>query len=99
MALIPLAEFFVRFREFGNFVLEDKRASVAREAALREQLAAAGLPDDQVETAPVSDEEVLGFMAAYVALNPQVPTEPGEDVLPDVDELPEPPAPEEPVTP
>lgn len=89
MALIPFDQLTTRWQEGAQLAVTRLREGRAREDALRAQLTAAGLPDDQVPPAPQDDAAVEQFFADMAALVPVEPDAPGGDVLPDTDALPE----------
>lgn len=89
MALIPFTELVTRWQEFGAAALARIEADATEKAALREAVTAAGLPDDQVPPPAQDDTALTEALGRMAALTPVEPAEPGGDVLPDTDELPE----------
>jgi hypothetical protein len=91
MALISFQDYVARAGQAFGLARSALAAKDQRISQLEQAVTDAGLPDDQVPPPPVESADVDGFLADMEALQPQdVP--PGEDVLPDVDELPAAPA-------
>jgi hypothetical protein len=91
MALISFDQYTQRVGQAFGLARSALAAKDQRISQLEQAVTDAGLPDDQVPPPPVESGDVDGFLSEMEALQPQdVP--PGEDVLPDVEELPEPPA-------
>jgi SOS response regulatory protein OraA/RecX len=92
MAKITFTELIDGFKTGGERAVTAIERRDTLIAELRTQLAAAGVPDDQVPPPPQDDAALVAFLGRLNELDPVEPTEPGADVLPDVDELPTVPA-------